>query len=325
MNMKIQNYSFLRQFENLTSLDLSYNKEIDLLIIQQIKLLTRLSLTDCELLNTSELGKLSNLQYLDISYNFGINISHLSFLSQLKCLNLSNCDIQCFGSLENQTNLEELDISDNSCSPALDISALKYLTNLVILKSNNNYLNNTIYLKYLVNLKELELNSCIQIDITPLQYLTQLTKLQIEQCDIYDISVLYTLINLEYLDISENNIIDLVPLFGMIKLTKLYINQNKVTDFTTIKSFPYFDQFTIEYQLQPTEEELLQSSFMNIIFKVTTLLREIRTQRFKIERKRNQVLNKTNILLEKQKYSQVYFSSNLVSIFQQLNGNEANQ
>ncbi|CAL6005260.1 leucine-rich_repeat domain-containing protein [Hexamita inflata] len=139
----LTNIELLTQFQQLSSLSLQFNPEIDIRPLSKMIWLTKLILSKCCLKNVDSLKSLVQLQELDLAYNYNIDIHPLQFLKQLTKLILTNCSL----------------------------NDLTYLKPLVNLKNINIALNNIIYLEPLEKHNQIEKLNVIQNRILDLQVL----------------------------------------------------------------------------------------------------------------------------------------------------------
>ena len=143
---------YLRDLQNLVSLDLSSTnltyyhfitgfqklKHLNLSNIDHLKLSFLRDLPNLHSLNLSNfngsfiIDGLQNLHYLDLSNTEIVDISSLNKLTNLRTLNLSNNEIQNITSLENLKQLRYLDLSNNQINEVTGkiidrLPSLKYL------------------------------------------------------------------------------------------------------------------------------------------------------------------------------------------------------
>ena len=138
--------------------------------------------------------------------------------------------------LKGLKNLELLRLSHNDI---IDISPLAGLTNLKHLFISHNQIENIAAVKYLTNLESLDLarnkGSKRISDITPIADLTKLKLLGLSDANIPDISVLKKLVNLEIFMSDHSQLKDISVLKNAKNLTKLYLDGNKIEDVSALK------------------------------------------------------------------------------------------
>ncbi|CAL6036848.1 DUF2252_family protein [Hexamita inflata] len=139
----LTNIELLTQFQQVSSLSLQFNPEIDIRPLSQMIQLTKLILSKCCLKNIDSLKSLVKLQDLDLAYNYNIDIYPVQFLKLLTKLILTNCSL----------------------------NDLTYLKPLVNLKNLNIASNNIIYLEPLEKLNQIEKLNVVQNRIQDLQVL----------------------------------------------------------------------------------------------------------------------------------------------------------
>ncbi|CAL6034407.1 Chain_A [Hexamita inflata] len=139
----------LRQFELLQLLDLSHNKDVNILQIKYLTNLTKLKLSGINLLNCNALSTLTQLQELDISNNVGIDITAIKNLIQLKMINISNSGLKQIFFIMYLINLTHLELQDNNI---ISIAPLIHLNNLGYINLQFNKITDfseIYYLKYM--------------------------------------------------------------------------------------------------------------------------------------------------------------------------------
>ncbi len=124
----IEDISGIEYCDNLTDLDLGYNK----------------------IVNIDEIDKLTSLFTLNLKNNLINDITALKDLGKLEVINLWGNRIQNINSLASLTFVEDLNISENQIS---DISALSGMTKMLYLWLANNSLNDTSINTYIPQLE----------------------------------------------------------------------------------------------------------------------------------------------------------------------------
>ena len=160
----------------------------------------------------------------------------------LKQLTISNNWEDSRGSLRDISplrglkNLELLRLSHNDI---IDISPLAELTNLKHLFISHNQIENVEAVKNLTNLESLDFarnKGPKRIsDITPISNLTKLKLLGLSDANIPNISVLKNLVNLETFMSDHSQLEDISALKNAKNLTKLYLDGNKIEDVSVVK------------------------------------------------------------------------------------------
>ena len=120
--------------------------------------------------------------------------------------------------IEAAKNLETLTISgnpDDSSKSFKDVTPLKNLKKLKLLRLSHNAIN----------------------DLTPLKDLSGLEKLYISHNQIEDVSILNNLKNLKNLDISVNKVNDISDLKDLTKVENLDMRNNKISDISVTKNY----------------------------------------------------------------------------------------
>ncbi|CAL6077356.1 Conserved_hypothetical protein [Hexamita inflata] len=193
------------------------------------------------------------LQQLSLFGFVGVEVAPLSQIAlQITKLSLNYCELQNVDHLKILANLKELNIAYNKY---VNITALKDMSQLLALDLSFCSLESIETLRSLVNLKELKLR-CNQVDIMPLQYLSELVRIDLNSCGLCYISVLQYLPNLEEVDIANNSIIYIQPLQELYSIVELDARFNKIVDFHTIQYHPNHNNYHLDFQTKPTNDEM---------------------------------------------------------------------
>lgn len=162
----------------------------------------------------------------------------------LKQLTISNNWEDSSGSLRDisplrgLTKLELLRLSHNDI---IDISPLEGLTNLKHLFISHNQIEKIDAVRNLTNLESLDLarnKGPKRIsDITPIENLTKLKLLGLSDANVPDISVLKNLVNLETFMSNSSKINDISVLKNAKNLEILYLDDNQISDVSVVKDF----------------------------------------------------------------------------------------
>lgn len=118
----IRDIEFIREFENIENLDLSYNIITDISALEGLQKLKKLDLSFNKISNISVLSKFIFFDSLNLSYNRIENISSLKTLRKILTLDMSYNIIIDIYSLSKFNFFEFLDLSNNQIN---DITALK--------------------------------------------------------------------------------------------------------------------------------------------------------------------------------------------------------
>ncbi|CAL5995002.1 leucine-rich_repeat domain-containing protein [Hexamita inflata] len=257
----------------------------------------------------------ANLKELYLDGYQGIQLQPLSQKIKLTKLTLIDCNLKNIDALKSLINLKYY------CQyiTKIDITPLQFLNQLTSINLAGCALQNVDSLKSLANLKKLVLLGNELIDITSLQFFTTLTFLDLRQCQIQSIDTLKPLINLEVLDISANQIVYSQPLGAFKKLVQCNCEENKIIDFQIIEKLPYFNNFQIFNQQQPTELEVIQANILRNINAPITPLRKIYLLTKMLKTRISVKKSRVEEYLQLQFLNQVNFTSKIASLFQTLN------
>ena len=105
-NMALSDISFITQFPNLTSLDLSFNNLKDLTVLGEIKNLRKLNISYNTFSSLKGLENCINLEELYMVFNNIENIDELKFLSSLRVLDIEDTKVNSIESLDEIKHLE---------------------------------------------------------------------------------------------------------------------------------------------------------------------------------------------------------------------------
>ena len=174
--------------------------------------------------------------------------------------------------LKGLKNLELLRLSHNDI---IDISPVEGLTNLKHLFLSHNQIKNIDAVKNLTNLESLDFARNIGeeriSDISAIANLTKLKLLGLSDTNIPDISVLKNLVNLEIFMANDSKIEDISVLKNAKNLKILYLDKNKITDVSVVKDL-----------VELTELYLRNNNISEIDFSKLTKLSDVNVQGNKI-------------------------------------------
>ena len=174
--------------------------------------------------------------------------------------------------LKGLKNLELLRLSHNDI---IDISPIEGLTNLKHLFLSHNQIKNIDAVKNLTNLESLDFARNIGeeriSDISAIANLTKLKLLGLSDANIPDISVLRNLVNLETFMANDSRIEDISVLKNAKNLKILYLDKNKITDVSVVKDL-----------VELTELYLRNNNISEIDFSKLTKLSDVNVQGNKI-------------------------------------------
>ena len=202
--------------------------------------------------------------------------------------------------LEKAVNLKQLTISgnpDDSRGAVRDISPLRGLKNLELLRLSHNDIIDISPVAGLINLKHLFLshNQIKKIDavknltnlesldfarnmgeerisdISPIANLTKLKLLGLSDANIPDISILKNLVNLEIFMANDSKIEDISVLKNAKNLRLLYVEKNKISDVSVVKDLVNLEELYLRH-----------NSISEIDFSKLTKLRDVSVEDNKI-------------------------------------------
>lgn len=152
-------------FPNLTELNISECKHIDICVLKNLPKLKKLY-ADNTLIYGDDLSRLVNLEELSVVSCYNISDNSIMNLTKLKYLNVSS----------DKSDEQLMKITDNG---------IKDMINLETLIASGSKINGSSF-KYLINLKTLDIRGCVFIDADNLNDLKQITKLNVCGVDLKD-------------------------------------------------------------------------------------------------------------------------------------------
>ena len=169
-------------------------------------------------------------------------------------------------------NLELLRLSHNDI---IDISPVADLTNLKHLFLSHNQIKNIDAVKNLTNLESLDfarnMGEVRIRDISPIANLTKLKLLGLSDANIPDISILKNLVNLETFMANDSKIEDISVLKNAKNLRLLYVGKNKISDVSVVKDLVNLEELYLRH-----------NSISEIDFSKLTKLRDVSVEDNKI-------------------------------------------
>lgn len=246
-NGPVGEMSVLSSFSHLTTLEIANTAistdEMD--FVGAVTTLSRLALTNCNVVTVSPLENLTGLIYLDLSnntvrnlqplagminlqelylrQNAVVDLTALSGLGALRTLDVSHNSVASLSPILNLTSLTRLDASTNLLTDLNNINALSSLSCLYV---SGNSISDPTYLGECTTLTELDISNNAFGDITALQTLTRLVTLNFSFNQVTDIPVFPVDCALVTIDGSNNLIESLQPLEGLRKLNNVYMDYN---------------------------------------------------------------------------------------------------
>ncbi|CAL5971258.1 Conserved_hypothetical protein [Hexamita inflata] len=306
-------FSFSQEFVQQTQVIRFYGSRIEYIyLVSFLTNLTELNLSENKILDISSISKLKNLKKLNLSVNFIDDISALSSLHDLTHLYLyqnkltfytltlpnlvelflSGNKLQDKSGLQHSPKLEKLILG---VTKTVDLCNISQLLNLKSLILGDNNLTEISYLSNLLDLQILELGGnkqlqnigplkfCSQLtdlrifttsisDIWPLQFMKNLNTLYMQETKVVDLHPLQNLYKLEFICAHDTCIIDVSPLSKLTQLKQISFSDNYITNADTLKHKNFSEQDFSDQQV-PTTDEL---KFYNKILKVHSSHKQIR-------------------------------------------------
>ena len=192
----LDSFEFLRDFTELTRLDLVGTNISDLSILKSLPNLKYLHISCCEnITDVSVVGELDSLIELVLTE------LPVSDISQLEKLNLKRLSLYFMSNIKNidvirqMTTLESLSLWGTGVN---DITALENLKELRYLELAHTPITDISSIKGLIKLEVLNLIECSQpVDLTPLSGLINMRELDLPPCESFDLSIIKEMKGLE--------------------------------------------------------------------------------------------------------------------------------
>ncbi|RVT78714.1 TIR domain-containing protein [Flavobacterium sufflavum] len=221
-----------------------------------------------------ELEEYYGISLTESSSSFQNNSYSLNENHEIVGLNLSKCQISEISILKDLVSLTILKLGENKIS---DISSLENLVLLTNLNIENNKISDISILEKLKLLTNLDLGSNEISDISSLRNLTSLDSLALRNNQISDISDLANLVNLRSLNLWINEIFDISVLANLKNLTTLYLWHNKISDISSLENLKLLiildlgfnkisDISILEHLTSITSLDLSRNNIMDISF-----------------------------------------------------------
>jgi Leucine-rich repeat (LRR) protein/GTPase SAR1 family protein len=241
---RLTDVSFLKELTALTSLDLRSNELTDVSFLKELTALTSLDLGSNKLTDVSFLKELTALTSLDLGDNELTDVFFPKELTALTSLNLGHNKLTDVSFPKELTSLTSLNLGHNKLT---DVSFLKKLTALTFLFLGNNKLTDVSFLKKLTALTFLFLGNNKLTDVSFLKELTALTSLYLDRNELTDVSFLKELTALTSLNLSRNELTDVSFLKELTALTSLYLGRNQITDVSFLKGLTALTSLDLTY------------------------------------------------------------------------------
>ena len=265
---QIRDISPLANLTLLEELWLNRNAIADISPLLELTNLKKLYLADNPLYDFSPLLELEGVE-LDIEISEGLNViveipdPNLRQLIR-ETLSLPEGVPLTQGQMQRLTKLDA-----DGDRGIINLTALKYATNLRSLLLYRNPIVDISPLVHLTNLEGLNLTECSIVDLNPLGNLKNVRSLFLGYNEISDISPLGELTNLTYLHLQANQIVDFSPVANLVNLQELWINHNFGVDFSPLQGlnltdFRYDEVCDIEPLLPSVRERIKNRSFPSV-------------------------------------------------------------
>ncbi|MDF2699857.1 MAG: inlA 1 [Haloplasmataceae bacterium] len=239
VNVSDNNITHIKWTNNLPKLTTltADNNKINLIdfVPTHFDLLTDVSLTNNDIVDTTALGYLTNIENLHLAGNHIITTSFLSSNAKLKILNLNENDITDTSGIKDLVILKELYLNDN------EISTLNGLTNIPLLTTFE-FMNNSITkIDGLSNIgiENIDLSFLYLTEISANSFKANKFKALIFQDDnLLNIEFAKNLTYLEDLylnNVSTTNELDITPISDLTNLKVLILDSNNISNIDALK------------------------------------------------------------------------------------------
>lgn len=216
----VQNLADVSKFRNLTSVEVTWQQNLDPSTLTLPSGCRDLRLRHDKLTDISFLSNFPKLTHLILDQNMISNIEALSGMTKMIQLSLRNNQITDVSPLAGMNDMIWLDISNN---PITDLSPLDNLKKLKDLYASNVNGLTIETIAGLTELKHLNISGCSLSDLSGIEALTKLEHLALGNNQISDISILASLKNLSYIDLSNNPVSDLSVLAELPNLQRVHV------------------------------------------------------------------------------------------------------
>ncbi|RYE56173.1 MAG: leucine-rich repeat domain-containing protein [Sphingobacteriales bacterium] len=223
----------IKQFTNLSKLDISSNSISSLKGLENLWKLEELNLAATDIKSNSkyvELRALDKLEYLNLNYTDVGSVSGLEHLINLNKLSLKGANnMTTFSDTENMGNLRSLNLDACHYLNFYNLG-LENFTCLKILNLGNCIVKSFNGLKNLTTLKQLILHGALNVPVPiDLNGLRSLQFLDLSDTSIDKVQRLETLSNLMMLNLATNNINKIEGLNFLENLKFIYLRDNKIS------------------------------------------------------------------------------------------------
>ncbi|MCX6277850.1 MAG: TIR domain-containing protein [Bacteroidetes bacterium] len=240
----LPDYSFVKDWKELTSLYLTSNNLSNVDFIKDIKGLISLDLSNNRLDNVDFIKDLKGLTSLDLSFNSLNNIDFIKDLNGLTSLylgynNLSNIDF-----IKDLKGITSLDLSSNNLD---NVNFIKDLKGLTYLNLSNSGLTNFFFIKDLEGLTSLSLYSNNLSAVDFIKDLKGLTSLDLSDNNLSNIDFINDLKGLTSLELSYNNLSNVDFIIDLKGLNSLDLSYNNLSNVDFIKDMKGLTLLDLSY------------------------------------------------------------------------------
>lgn len=232
-NCKQTDLLLLKNLKNLTRVNLSLNQVSQLKSLKDLDKLTRLNLHKNSITEITPLKELANLTHLNLQDNQIAELRPLKELRNIQALNLQANQISELKYLAGLSGLSGLNLSSNQIK---DLSPLKELKQLVSLNLSSNQIVELDALQKFSELVELDLRFNQIANIAPLKNIKKIIQLYLSSNSISAIEPLSGLNDLAYLYLSSNQIVDISAVEELKNLLELDLRSNKIANIQALEN-----------------------------------------------------------------------------------------
>lgn len=262
----IRDFSFFKYLRNLKHLFLNKTALRDLYWLRRLKYLESLDISFARVKSLAGLKKFPLLQRFEMAGGWSQEVEHLAGIENLQILHLSTTAFpEGLAFLKSLKQLTSLDLGDCHLHQHYD-----YLADLQQLRHLNlwrNKITDTSFLQSLTQLKHLNLGENNIQDIPSISQLSQLEWLNLSYNQLESIETIRNLSQLAWLDIGNNpKLNDYRHLATLRQLQSLVVRNNKLTELDWASTLPPLENLDVRWNEITQVPESLQKWATPVVF-----------------------------------------------------------
>lgn len=271
-NKNINNIEVLSQLTSLETLELSaleesIKKPIDLAPLAKLNNLTELNVYATHVINTDALSQLVKLEKINFHMSSVASVDFLKYTPNVKKLIISGSEHK-FKDYAPLANLKQLEVLDLNLNPQATDENLAVLKNLRSLKEITIYRSDITHLNFLGNstdLRRVDITLCKKLtDIRVLKDMNLLAELNLRDTSIEQLDVLKGKDQLEFLDVSGTKVRNIAALGELPNLERLHILETEIDDISPLMKLTKLSIVHLNDRISPSQVEGLRKKFPGI-------------------------------------------------------------